>query len=360
MKKIITKELVPGMVLADAVLTPKSNILFEKGTILTQKDIAKLTFYSIDEVLVHDNEIGEIMTISSLPDGQITASERIKQTKEFQIFKADFEKCAEKFKNEISDLVAGNKEFDYKRLLAPIYELLQKGQTNSAVFEMLNNLRNYDDATYTHCINVALASNILAQWLRWSKEEIETATLSGLFHDIGKLAIPEDIITKPGKLTSSEYSIVKTHPQKGFDVLKNVTISIHVKNAALMHHERCDGTGYPGGLKAPQIDRYAKLVSITDVYDAMTSARYYRAPLCPFIAISMFEEDLQKYDTEMMLCFLENIVNTYMLNTVLLNTGEVGEIVFINRNYLSRPTIKIKNEYIDLSKCPGVYIQEIL
>ena len=75
----------------------------------------------------------------------------------------------------------------------------------------------------------------------------------------------------------------------------------------------------------------------------------------------MFEEEgFQRYDAEMILCFLENIVNTYVLDTVRLNTGEVGEIVFINRTHLSRPTIKIGDDYIDLSKCPDVYIQEIL
>ena len=93
----------------------------------------------------------------------------------------------------------------------------------------------------------------------------------------------------------------------------------------------------------------------------MTSARYYRQALCPFIAISMFEDEgFQRYDTEMILCFLENIVNTYLLDTVRLNTGEVGEIVFINRTKLSKPTIKIDEDYVDLSKLNGVYIQEIV
>ena len=128
-----------------------------------------------------------------------------------------------------------------------------------------------------------------------------------------------------------------------------------------MHHERCDGTGYPLKIKGPQIDRFAKAVAIADVYDAMTSARHYRGPLCPFIAISMFEEEgFHKYDPEIIMVFLQNIVNTYLLNTVRLNTGEIGEIIFINKTHLSKPTIKVGEDYIDLSKCPGVYIQEII
>ncbi|WP_029232758.1 HD-GYP domain-containing protein [Butyrivibrio sp. VCB2006] len=360
MKKISTKELLPGMVLASKVVTENLNTILNQGTILDEADIAKLTFYSIYEVDIEDDEIDHI--ISDASDGQgLTSSERIKRSQEFKEFKQAFETCAKKFEDEINDIVAGNASVDTKRLLAPVYALLQKGRTTSDVFNMLHNLRDYDDATYTHCINVALASNILAQWLKWSDEEIELATMSGLFHDIGKICIPEKIVTKPAKLDPYELDIMRTHPLKGYEVLNKLDISIHVKNAALMHHERCDGTGYPYQTQGPQIDKYAKIVAITDVYDAMTSARYYRKPLCPFIALQNFEDEgLQKYDPEMIICFLQNIVNTYLLSTVQLNTGEVGEIVFINKTFLTKPTIKIGNDYIDLSKCTGVYIKEIL
>ena len=93
----------------------------------------------------------------------------------------------------------------------------------------------------------------------------------------------------------------------------------------------------------------------------MTSARVYRDPLCPFIAIEMFEsEGLQKYDTNAIMTFLQNIVNTYLLNRVRLNDGREGEIIFINRDHLSKPTIKIDNDYLDLSQHSNLYIEEIL
>ena len=360
MKTILSKDLIPGMVVAADVVTQNSNRLFMKGTILSSRDIAKIVFYSIREVMVEEDDV-DAMLMSNESAAGLTSSERLRQSQAFKEFKKDFEQCASKFKNDIGEIVFNKGEVDTAKLLEPINALLIKGKTITGVFDMLHNLRDYDDATYTHCINVALTSNILAQWLKWSPEEIEIATLSGLFHDIGKIAVPDTIITKPQKLTDEEYAVVRTHPQKGYEVLKNLDISSHIKNSALMHHERCDGSGYPLGLSGPQIDRYAKLVSIADVYDAMTSARYYRAPLCPFIAISLFEDEgFQKYDSEMILCFLENIVNTYLLNTVRLNTGEVGEIVFINRTFLTKPTIKVGDDYVDLSKCNGVYIQEIL
>lgn len=358
MKKISTKELHPGMVLATDVLSETNNILLSKGSTLTGRDIAKLAFYAIYEVDIEE----QITEDEYFPDnGELTSTERLKRSKEFKEFKRDFEACAHVFENQINGILNGENQVDTHLMLEPVYALLKKGKTTSDVFNMLHILRDYDDATYTHCINVALSTNILAQWLRWNESEIETATLAGLFHDIGKLCIPEEIITKPGKLSSDEMAIMRTHPQKGYESIKKLDISIHVKNAALMHHERCDGSGYPYKMNGPQIDQYAKIVAIADVYDAMTSRRYYRKPMCPFIALQTFEDEgLQKYDAEMILCFLQNIVSTYLLSTVRLNTGEIGEIVFINKTYLSKPTIKIGDDYVDLSKLKGVYIEEIL
>ncbi|MCR5404261.1 MAG: HD-GYP domain-containing protein [Butyrivibrio sp.] len=361
MKRVITKKLLPGMILANDVVTYDSNTrLLDKGTVLTEKDIARLAFYSIIDVLIEDMP-AENKEAQDHESASLTYGERLKKSKEFVEFKQDFEECASRFEHTVKDIIDGNRDLDIDEMMTPIYSLIGEGRTTSNIFDMLHNLRLYDDATYTHCINVALITNILAQWLKWSESEIELATQAGLFHDIGKLLIPDSIITKPGQLTDKEYSIIKTHPQKGYEAMRSLEISNHVKNACLMHHERCDGTGYPLRLKGPQIDKFAKAVAIADVYDAMTSSRYYRGPLCPFIAISMFEEEgFKRYDTEMILAFLHNIVNTYLLNTVRLNTGEIGEIIFVNVTHLSRPTIKVGNDYIDLAKCPGVYIQEIL
>ena len=349
------------MVLANNVYTHDTNVkLMDKGTVLTDKEIARLAFYSVIDVLIEE-EPTEMPEKSSPVDTGLTYSERLKQSPEFKEFKEDFEQCASKFEHTIKDILEHNKELDLDEMMTPIYSLIGEGRTTSNIFDMLHNLRAYDDATYTHCINVALISNVLAQWLKWSETETELVTQAGLFHDIGKLLIPDSIITKPGQLTDDEYTLIKTHPQKGYEAMKPLNVSSHVKNAALMHHERCDGTGYPLKLRGPQIDKFAKVVAIADVYDAMTSSRYYRGPLCPFIAISMFEEEgFQKYDPEMIMAFLSNIVNTYLTNTVRLNTGEVGEIIFINHAHLSKPTVKVGGDYIDLNKCPGVYIQEII
>ena len=112
---------------------------------------------------------------------------------------------------------------------------------------------------------------------------------------------------------------------------------------------------------ANQIGIYAKMVAIADVYDATTSARVYRGPLCPFSAISIFEDEgLQKYDPRFIMTFLENVVNTYLLNNVRLTNGTVGTVVFIHKDKLSSPTIRTAGGFVDLSTQSNLQIEALI
>jgi len=222
-------------------------------------------------------------------------------------------------------------------------------------------MREYDDTTYVHSLNVSLICNIIGKWLNFSTKDLEIITLCGLLHDLGKLLIPRNILAKPSKLTDDEFTLIKTHTIRGYKLLKNIPIDSRIKNAALMHHERCDGSGYPNGLVSHEIDSFAKLVAIADVYDAMTCARVYRGPLCPFEVINLFEtEGYLKFDTKYILTFLEGIVNTYIHNNVRLNNHMEGEIILINKYDLSRPVIKCGDQFIDLSKHRDLYIEALI
>ena len=229
------------------------------------------------------------------------------------------------------------------------------------VFDILHNMRDYDDSTFNHSMNVALICNVFADWMHMSAMEKEIATVCGLLHDIGKLRIPEQIVKKASRLTDEEYDLIKTHPMEGYNILFESRFISSVQNAALMHHERSDGSGYPLGLKGNQIDKFAKMVAIADVYDAMTAARVYRGALCPFKVIEMFEkEGLSMFDPEYILVFMENIVQTYIKNWVRLSNGKEGEIVMLNKQKLSRPVVLCGTEFINLADHPEISIDEIL
>ena len=213
--------------------------------------------------------------------------------------------------------------------------------------------------TYHHSIIVANLAEAAAEAVGGNPL---LARAGAYFHDIGKLKIPTELLNKPGKYTDEEFAQVRLHTQYGYELLKPLPLDAHIKLAALSHHERCDGTGYPNGLTTNDIDPYARVVAIADVYDAMTTARSYRAPLCAFQVIANFERDgLQKYDTKCVLAFLNRIAGTYQNHRILLSDGRSANIVMLNDKQLSRPIVQLDDgSCIDLSTAGDLHIQAVL
>ncbi len=358
MPQIAISDLYPGMITAADIYIPgTSRLLLPAGCPLTAKVIARLEFYSIYSVKIAKSE-QEAVKPSKKPE---TFAERIQNSEEFMEFSGKYSEHVSIFKKALKDVIGQDAPIDTDALLTDTLSLLQVDSHRINLFDMLTNLRSYDDATYIHNINVALICNVFAGWLHFSEEDIKTATLCGLLHDIGKMMIPEEILKKTGALTPEEYEIVKTHAVKGYQKLHKANVDSRICNAALMHHERYDGSGYPLGLVGENIPPLASLVGIADVYDAMTSARAYREAVCPFDVISLLEADgYQKYSPKYLMTFLENIANSYLLNTVRLSDGREGTIVYINKDKFSCPTVQVGKEYVDLLKQPELTIEKLI
>lgn len=375
MQRVRTSNLIPGMVSAEDVYSYNNQLIVPKGTELTDKVITRLEFYSVLAIHVED-EIHSVsepydnsetstssdeVLFSSAPEG-VSYSERVKATTQFKEFKKSYIENTESLKSNLHALIKSNSPIDTIGMITSVTNLIPDNSTFIGIFDMLHNMRDFDDMTYAHSMNVSLICNIFGKWLSLSDNDIHVLTLAGLLHDVGKLTIPEQIVKKPSKLTDSEYNIIKTHTLHGYNILKNQNIDDRIKNAALMHHEREDGSGYPLGYKGKKIDYFAKIVSIADVYDAMTAARVYRGPLCPFKVISIFEQEgFQKYDSAMILTFLEHICDTYLNNRVQLSNGVQGDIVMINKNTLSKPMIKtLDGDFLNLVDHPDIFIETLL
>lgn len=347
-KKILLAQAVPGMVVAADIFSKDGNLIIARDMPLTDNSIARLEFHSILELTIYDTTY---YLNSNVYSQEETYIEKVKKSESFHRFHQAYQNTMVDLKDSLDGVVYQQKEIDADQLLTDTTKILNQCDSNTDLLHMLHCVRDYDDSTYIHCLNVALICNIIGKWLHFSTEDLETITLCGLLHDIGKLAVPQQIILKPAKLTVEEYNTVKTHTIRGYNLLKNQHINNRIKHTALMHHERCDGSGYPYGFHSEQIDSFAKLVAIADVYDAMTCARVYRGPLCPFEVLSIFEsEGYSKYDPQYFMTFLEAIAQTYINNTVKLSNNMIGEVVLINKLDLSRPVIKVRNQFIDLSK----------
>lgn len=289
-------------------------------------------------------------------------SEKVKNTPEFKAFSSSVEYSTDHLRRQVLDIIRNNVPIAEDELLTDINDILKNARNGMHVFDMLHSMRDFDDETYLHSVNVALIANVLGRWMNFTERELDTLTLCGLLHDIGKLLIPPEIIKKPTALSDTENETLMSHPLRGYNILRAQKANIHVQMSAMMHHERCDGTGYPLGIKGDQIDRFAKIIMVADVYEAMTAARVYRGPVCPFEVISIFEsEGLAKYDTRTVMTFLEHVNQTYMNNNVRLSDKSEGVIIMMNRTSLSRPVIHVGGDrFIDLSKEHDLYIEAIL
>ncbi|MBR5969343.1 MAG: HD-GYP domain-containing protein [Lachnospiraceae bacterium] len=296
------------------------------------------------------------------PPKEPSYSERLRNSPEFKKFKMDFEDTFISYQRSINEIVRGDKEIDTHQLIAPVYDLIHTCYGPSNVFDMMHALRSYDDATYVHSVNVALIAHTIGEWMHLPEDDLELLTEAGLLHDIGKIMVPHEIVTKKEPLTGDERVKMRMHPQLGYRVLERKNVDQHIKNTVLMHHERCDGSGYPRHLTMEQIDPVARVIAIADVYDAMTSERVYRKALSPFYAFEMIERDgLQKYDPHPLMAFMENLSNVYIGNRVRLSDGREAEIIYINRQRYSRPTVRTgPDTFVDLIDHPEIQITELI
>lgn len=374
-KRILTSRATQNMIVADDVYTSDDKLVIPEGTVLTEDIIDSLKEYGVFAIRIKVDDDGNNAAAENekvMPAGDEVLNEQrqeiknsaeqehesflkqVKESKEFEVFHSAFVDSVDNLKNLFSKVVMHNEQIDGESILSDVENVVSKGRNSIHILDMLQCMRGYDDVTYVHSVNVALLSNMIGRivYPDISDEELKVLTLAGLLHDIGKMMVPDNIIQKKGRLTLPEYNLVKTHVLFGNNILKGIdNLDPRIAEVAMRHHERCDGTGYPGGYKREQIEPFARIVAIADTYDAMTSDRAYRAAICPFDVIEMFErEGIVKYDVEFLLPFLEKAVQAYMNTNVRLSTNQIGKVIMINKNEFSKPVVQVGDEFYDLSK----------
>lgn len=374
-KRILTSRATQNMIVADDVYTSDDKLVIPEGTVLTEDIIDSLKEYGVFAIRIKVDEDGNNAAAENekvMPAGDEVLNEQrqeiknsaeqehesflkqVEESKEFEVFHSAFVDSVDNLKNVFSKVVMHNEQIDGESILSDVENVVSKGRNSIHILDMLQCMRGYDDVTYVHSVNVALLSNMIGRivYPDISDEELKVLTLAGLLHDIGKMMVPDNIIQKKGRLTLPEYNLVKTHVLFGNNILKGIdNLDPRIAEVAMRHHERCDGTGYPGGYKREQIEPFARIVAIADTYDAMTSDRAYRAAICPFDVIEMFErEGIVKYDVEFLLPFLEKAVQAYMNTNVRLSTNQIGKVIMINKNEFSKPVVQVGDEFYDLSK----------
>lgn len=225
----------------------------------------------------------------------------------------------------------------------------------------LTQLKNRDEYTAQHSINVCVLTVTFGRYLGMAENSLNLIGLGALLHDVGKMITPLEILNKPGKLTDDEFAIMKSHPEHGRRILEETgNIPDSVIDIAFSHHERLAGHGYPKGLPSDRISPWSKIVAIVDVYDAITSDRCYHDGMSSTQALTkMYEWRIRDFDPELLEQFIQ-CIGIYPIGTLVeLTSGEVGMAISVNKDFRLRPKVllildKNKNPYypnriIDLS-----------
>ncbi len=344
-QKVKLTECKTGDILAEAPTNIHGAIIVLEDTVLNEYIINKLIQTGIKSVKIY------------------VCSKKGKSGKSNDVYlniKKNYRAGILSVKSIITDIARGE-PLD-KNEIDKIIDIVCSGMTNvDYVLKIIDRERNYDEETYIHSLNVAFYAMLLGNWLNYDNKNIRKFVKAGLLHDIGKIKIPIEILNKESSLTESEFELIKKHTFYGYQMAKSSgCISEGVCDAILLHHEREDKSGYPLGIGGDRINTTSKITAIADVYDAMTSDRVYRKKWTPFEVFEMFETiGVSKFDYGLTKVFSSKL-STYFIGTkVLLNTKEIGEIVYIPPYGITDPIIKIGDDYIDLVQEKDIYISSI-
>ena len=245
-----------------------------------------------------------------------------------------------------------------KELDNVVDQLVETVSAESGELVHIAHLKSYDEYTYHHSLSVAVLSIAIGQALNLFKPALRKLGSCAIMHDIGKILVPIDIINKPSRLTPEEFEIVKTHSSKGAEYLESQGIGDQeLWNAVRHHHEKYDGSGYPSGLKGSEIPLFSRIVSVADVYDALTSYRSYRTPMAPPVA---FETVMGEVDR----AFEIGVVNAFIKKVELYPEGSIVVLsdgrmaVVVDNSYAMRPILKLVDTqtHINLGELDNLHL----
>ena len=218
-----TEDLKIGMMVSDDVYSKAGQLIVRKDSLLSRQMISHIKFYSIEQVNIYDGEMAmEIREAYEHRNGaQTTQLERILKSEEYKVFKKEYTANVNMLQDSVNDIILRNTPVDAPALIEDTVKIFDKNQGYFSFFGMLHSMKQIDDSTFAHSVNVAMISRLIGTWSGFDAETLDLLTLAGLLHDVGKCQIPDDILMKPRKLTEQEYTFVKMHAQFGYDILKN-------------------------------------------------------------------------------------------------------------------------------------------
>jgi putative nucleotidyltransferase with HDIG domain len=310
-------------VLGKSILSNDGKMLLKAGVRLTEAYINKLRELSVFYVYIEDERLDDVV---------------VEDTKLMELKQITMQNMSRITKN-----VGMCKKSDLKASLSIVEDMidyvLELGDVDKSIYD----IQTYDNYTYVHSLDTCIMAAFLGLSCGFGEWELKELGIGAILHDVGKTRIPHSIINKKTKLSQEEFDEIKKHTIYGGEILrKNVTIPDSAIKIVEQHHERVDETGYPFGLHNKQISRFAKVVCVCDVYDAVSNDRCYRGKFSPSDAYELILAGSgTSFDPGMVRNF-KNTFSIYPLGAcVQLSNGEKGYVISQNLGFPDRPIIRI-------------------
>ena len=385
-KQLSLKELKPGMVLTQPLVSRQGSLVVEAGTLLTEfilgslqnpvymnsilpEDIGfdnmKLNVFVVEQHgALSVEDLSHVGVEVSGDEGKLPNPNKEHLLDPYYV--ALYDNVMEMLCNLLDPRnVSRGLDLDAIGQLIADRQLEQLCDGARAVTQIHNMNR---DGSYLlhHSLHVAILAGLMGRWLHWPREHRERLVLAGLLHDVGKLKISDDILNKPGKLTPSEMEIVRRHSSYSAEILAKCGLSgeMDIMAGVLQHHERGDGSGYPSGIKKEIISPFGKILAILDIYDAMAANRAYAHKVSPFEIFDRLNADMMedKIDAEYGVLFVKKVCHALTGSWLRLTSGEKAKIIYIDQSRTNAlPIVETtEGKFYDLAHDGRVKIVELM
>jgi putative nucleotidyltransferase with HDIG domain len=320
-------------------LEKDSTFLFEQFEIKNNADIQAIQ--AVCDYVFIDIE-RQKRSHGSIPTGKTAAKQQLSFARSFDQAAQTYQNASNLIKSVMDDIRFGN-QLNVTAVKTAVSDCVDKVLENSDAMLLLIQLRNIDQYTTQHSLNVCILAILVARELKLSLKELNDIGVCGLMHDIGKMKIPLEILNKPGKLEEDEVVIMRRHTGFGRDILMSARdIYPGAVDVAYSHHEHLNGTGYPRGIDKTALTLFTKIVAVVDAYDAISSDRVYQIGRPHLIALGILTKAMHaKFDGQVVTQFINCIGFYPQGNAVELSSGEIGIVVEQNTGNRLKPKILV-------------------